>query len=190
MSSPVDGRLRQSAPVRLTMPVAALAAAALVVVIVGRSAETYPSLAIRVELVAVFLLALGIAVRSERAVAVATAPAMGGLIVATVGSDGIAWGASLLVGCLWYVAVEAGLASIEWGGGLRITPAVLQRRLQEVAVVVAAAAAVGLIGLLVASAAPERSLLVRILLLASVLAGLAAAARHLLAADPPDRTNP
>lgn len=184
MTAAVDDGPRDWARARLALPVCSMAAAAVVLVVVVRAAESYEWLVLRLEVVAIFLLAIGIALRSERSVALATAPAMAGLVAGVVSSEGIAWAAALVAGCVWYVAAEAALASIEWGGSLRISTAVIQRRVLEVAVVVASGAAVGLSGLTIALVAPERSLLVRVVVLAAVVIGLLGALRHLLATNP------
>ena len=160
--------------------VAALLVATAVVIIVALSAVSLGPVVVRLEILAVIVLALGIAFGVERVVALATAPALGGAMLAMAASEDLLWGRSLVIGCLWYLAVEMALASVEQRNGTERTPAVSRRRIYEVAMVVAIAAAVGAGGLLVASIAPARTLVIQVLVSLALLAALLGAVRHLI----------
>ena len=166
------------------LPAVAIGLAVITAILVHRQSIANGWLVTRVEVVGVFALALGIALRSERLVASATAPVAIGLLAGAGAGSEVAWGSSLVVGFLWFLAFEAAIASIEWRAGWVIGPAVLHRRLLEVATVVALGSSVGLMGLFVATWAPERSILVRVALLTVVMTAMVAGSRHLAATTP------
>ncbi|MGH1492894.1 MAG: hypothetical protein ACRBK7_26450 [Acidimicrobiales bacterium] len=139
----------------------------------------------RVVITGVVVFVAGVVVGSERLAALASIPM---LVGALLGSDidlGLVWGRSLIIGCLWYAALEAGWGSIEHrriggsSGG-----AVARRRSQEVAQIVVIAIVVGVAGVALTSVAPTRTLLVRGSVIATVLLGMAIALRHLRATAP------
>ena len=165
----------------VALPAMSLGLAVIAAVITSQAAVDLEWLVIRLEVAAVALLVFGIGLRSERIVAFAAAPALIGLVVGATGSTEIAWGRALIVGCLWFLATEAALSAIEWSGRLQVSASVAQRRLLDVATVVLVGAGVGVVGLGVASWAPERSIAARIVVLAGVLGALLIGVRHLAA---------
>jgi hypothetical protein len=175
----------------LALPIISIAFAAAAASLVLRGATELGWLVSRLEVAAVVILVFGIGVRSERLAGFATAPALIGLVIGATGSAEIAWGRALIVGCLWYVATEAAVSSIEWSGGdVRVGASVLQRRLLDVATVVLLGASVGLLGVAVAGWAPDRTILARVVVLIAVLGALVAGVRHLASVEPGDSAPP
>lgn len=164
------------------LSVAAVGSAAGAGAVAATAASSFTWVVVRLEWAAVILMAAGVVAGSERLVAAATAPVLAGLVLGAMGGEDVAWSASLVVGALWFAAVEAGLASIEVRGGIDATPAVAHRRLADIATVIAVGISIGIVGLAAASLAPERTLAVRALVVASVLAVLAAAVRRVSSA--------
>ncbi len=187
VSEPTTGRPMLARSGRAVLPLVAIGLAILVAIVISRAAKGFEPAVLRFEIGAVFLLGAGIAVQSEKLVAFATGPAIVGLLLGILDSDDVVWGSSLLAGCLWYLATEAALSSIELGDGLAVSASVVHRRSFEVASVVSLAAVIGVVSLAGASLAPDRSVLVQVLLLAFVLIGLVIAGRHLAATSGDNR---
>jgi hypothetical protein len=180
--APSTGRLRS-----LALPVVSLGFAAAAALLIWRGANEASELAWlvgRVEVASVLLVAFGMGVRSERVVAFATGPALIGLAIGTSGSSQIAWGRALIVGCLWYLATEAALTSIEWSGELQVSAGALQRRLADVSTVVLVGSSVAVLGVVAAGWAPDRSVTARVIVLAAVIGALVVGVRHLAATQP------
>jgi hypothetical protein len=156
-----------------------VALAGLAAVLVARNTSSFDWAVVRLSWLAVLILAGGATIGSERLVASSAVPVLAGLLLADSGQGQVAWAESLVVGCVWFVAVETALASIEGRVGLTADPLVITRRVVEVATVVALAIAVGLVGLAVESIAPDRSLLVRVAVASVVLVVLFSVARQL-----------
>ena len=156
-----------------------IALAGLAASLVAQNTSSFDWAVVRLSWLAVLILAGGATIGSERLVASSAVPLLAGLLLADSGQDQLAWAEALVVGCVWFVAVETALASIEGRGGLTPDSSVVIRRIVEVATVVALATAVGLVGLAVGSFAPERSLLVRTAMASVVLVVLASGARRL-----------
>ena len=175
---PATGRVRT-----IALPIASLCLGAIAALIAWRTASDLAWIAARLEVLAVVLLAIGIGLRSEQVIALATGPALVGLLVGTVGRAEIAWGQALIVGCLWYLATEAALSSAEWSGGLRVSAGVLQRRVLDVATVVLVGSSVVALGFVIAGWAPDRTITARVVVLVVVIAALGAGIRHLVTVD-------
>ncbi len=163
----------------LTLTVASLVVAAAVGLLIVAGATEFERVVVRVEVGALVMFAVGVAFGSERLVAAATAPTLVAVVFAAGGGGEVAWGQAVVTGCLWYVAVELALASIEQRDSTVRSVAVMNRRAREVATVVAIGAAVGMAGLGVASLAPERTLLIRMAVALVVLSVITAGLRHL-----------
>ncbi len=175
----------------LALPIVSLVLAVTAALVTWRGAEELAWVVARLEAVAVSVLVLGLGLRSERLVALATGPALAGLLVGTVGRDEIGWGQALIVGCLWYLATEAALSSVEWSGGIQVAASVVQRRLLDVATVMLAAVSVVVLGFAIAGWAPDRTIAARVVVLVAVVAALGAGIRHLVTVDRPgDRWEP
>lgn len=159
--------------------IGAVAVAGVAAAVVAHDPSSFAWGVVRLSWLAVLVLAGGAIIGSERLVASSAAPMLAGLLLANSEQGQVAWGESLVVGCAWFVAVEAALASIEGRGGLTPDSSVITRRVVEVATVIALAAAVGLVGLVAQSFAPERSLLVRAAVASGVLVVLFSVVRRL-----------
>jgi len=162
-----------------TAALVSLASASLAVAVAIGAAGSLRPVVLRIELGAVFLLVLGIGVGSERVIALATAPALIGAVLALSESDRLTSSRAIIIACTWYVAVESGLASVERRTGAERTQAVGRQRTREVATVAAAAAIVGAVGAAFSSLAPERTVMVRAAVVTLVVLGLVLAIRAL-----------
>lgn len=187
-----EGAVERTSPTgrfqSLALPVVSLGLAAAAAFLVWQGASTSNELdwlVGRLEVASVLAVAFGMGLRSERVVAFATAPALIGLVVGATGSTDIAWGRALIVGCLWYMAIEAALSSIEWSGGLQVSVSAIQRRLLDVATVVFIGASIGVLGVAVAGWAPDRTIVARVIVLVAVLGALVFGVRHLATVDRP-----
>jgi hypothetical protein len=155
-----------------------LGLAAVVAFVVSLSATELGPIVWRLEVAALVVLVLGIGVGAERLVALATAPALGGAALAFATSSEVAWGRSLVVGCLWYLAVESALASVGRRDEADVSPAVRRARRHDVATVVAVTAVAGAAVIVVGAFAPTRTLVVRVAVSAAVVSALVLALRH------------
>lgn len=156
-----------------------IALAGLGAIIVARNTSEFEWAVVRLAWLAVLIFAGAAAIGSERLVASSAIPVLVGLLLTDNGQGQAASVEALVVGCIWFIAVETALASIEGRGGLTPDPSVITRRVTELTTVIALATAVGLIALSVESFAPERSLLLRAAVALVVLVVLFSAARHL-----------
>ncbi len=125
------------------------------------------------------ILAVGLAIGSDRLVGSASLPVLGAALLGADQSGGLVLGRSIIIGCLWYVTLELCWASIELRSDTARTAALGLQRIREVATVVVGAVVVGLGGLAAASVAPTRTVLVRVVVVAAVLVATAAAVRQL-----------
>lgn len=162
----------------------ALALGAATTAIIVESASTYTWLVSRGAFLGLIVLAVGTAFGSERVVALATAPTLGSALLGVTAGGELAWGRSIIIGCLWYASLELAWASIEHRDGTIRTPAVGRSRLQEVATVVIVAVLVAGVGAAASSFAPERTLVVRVLVVSAVLLSVVGALRHLSTTAP------
>lgn len=163
---------------------AGLAVASICTVVVARAGSAIPWLEIRAPLAGLVFLAAGLLIGSERLVGFASLPMLAGALLSVEPIDGPAWGRSLIVGCLWYVALELAWASVERRDGVERAEAIGRQRRREVSQVVIVAIAVGLGSALLATVAPARSLFVRGVVIAGFLAALIAAADRLTTSRP------
>jgi len=153
--------------------VGATAAAAVAVV----SADELAVIVLQFSVLAVALLTVGVFAGSGRVVAAASLPFLVGAVVGLNRDEH--WGPALVVGLLWYGASETAWISIETRIDGERSPAVGRLRTREVATVVVLAATIGLTAFALAGAAPTRTLLIKAVVVAGVLAGLTAASRPL-----------
>lgn len=150
--------------------------------------EALPSIVLRLAIVAAVLTVGALVIGSEVLLALATAPVLGAAVAAVDASAGPTWGRSLLIGCLWFVAVELGWYAIQRRGRDMVPVEVTVQRIREVATVVTVTLAVGVVAVGAATFSPPRSLLVRALLAATLVGGLAAVLRQLT--DSPESVPP
>jgi len=135
--------------------VASFATATATAVSITLSATDHRDVAGRLAVSGVILFAFTLAVGSARLVGLATLPVFGAALVAAGGRASVG---SIVVGCLWYVALELAWDSIERRDGGERTAAFVHRRVHEVATVVTLALVVTIAGFAATDAAPERSL--------------------------------
>lgn len=143
-----------------------------------------PELGARLGFVGLAFYIVAIAFGSERLAGVASIPILAGALLGVDPDLGLPWSRALIIGCLWFGALEAGWTSIEFRHEARSTAAVARQRIQEAATVVMLAVLVGAGGVALSAIAPTRTLLVRASVIAAVLAAMAGALRHLQTTDP------
>lgn len=95
-------------------------------------------------------------------------------------SDDPLWVQSLVVGLLWYVAMEVSWHALECRNGTIYTRRAVAYRVQEVAGVAGLTLALGLVAIVFVAGAPGRSVALQALALAGVLGALAFVGRQLL----------
>ncbi len=159
-----------------------LAAATTVTIIVSSTVSVW--LAGRLAIAGLVVFAAGIAFGSERMTGASALPMLAGAILGADPGLGLPWGRALIIGCIWYGALEAGWSSIEYRHGARTAAAVTRRRIQEVATIVMLAVVVGAGGIALGELAPTRTLLVRGSVIAAVLVALAMGLRQLRSTFP------
>ncbi len=117
----------------------------------------------------VCLLVVFLVVGSSRWVGVASVPMMGAIVLESGFSDDPSWTRSILIGCLWFVTMEASWEAIERRSAGRHTRAANDRRVQEIVTVVAVALVMGLVAVAATAVAPVRSVLLQAMVLAGLL---------------------
>lgn len=122
---------------------------------------------------------------SARWLGLSSVPLLGAAVIEAGFGDEPTWMRSLVIGCLWFMAVEAGWEAIDRRSGARYTTAATARRLQEVFTVVGISVFIGAAATLGAALAPARS----ILLQALVVGGLLVAFGLMVAALVPSPTD-
>lgn len=127
-------------------------------------------LAARLAVGGVITLGLALSFGSTALVGLATVPILAGATIGLDRPEGHAWGQTLLIGLLWYVTAELAWASIEAREATIRSDEVNELRVREVATVVAVALVVGLAATGLATVAPTRTVVVRGLAVATVLA--------------------
>ena len=167
--------VRPGAGIGLSALVVASAAVVLAIV----SADDLAVIVFQFSMVAMVLFVVGVLAGSERGVAVASLPFLAGAALALDDPDED-WSRALVVGLLWYVASELAWASIETRDDVDRSPAIGRRRTREVATIVVTAAGIGLAAIVLAQAAPTRTLVVKGAVVIAMVVGLAAAARALV----------
>lgn len=153
-----------------TIGLTALGLAATTAVLVASLSVTAGWLAARLAVGAVITLVLGLSVGSSALVGLATAPMLLGATIGLDRPEGHAWGQTLLIGLLWYLTAELAWAAIDAREATVRSSAVHQLRIREVSTVVLVAVLVGLGATALAEFAPARTVLVRGLAIAAVLA--------------------
>ncbi|MEL7155199.1 MAG: hypothetical protein AAFN30_01225 [Actinomycetota bacterium] len=164
----------QAGPTTLALAVGALGGGAATLAIVHGTAAANQWAVLRLAVLAWLLLAGGVALGASRLVTAAAGPALGAAILGLWSGDGSAWGAALLIGCLWYSTSELAWAAVAAADGVDRTPAANGNRVREVATVLIVAVVGGTAAGLIGAAAPPRTLLVQLLGSVLVLGALAA----------------
>ena len=139
---------------RYTVVAAALACA--VAVGVAATAEVGATVVGQLAWLAAVLYLGFLAAGSSRWIGVSAGPLLFAAGIEAAFGDEPTWMRSLIVGCLWFVAVEAGWEAIDRRSGARVSTAAIARRLQEICTVVVVTAAVALAATISVGAAPPR----------------------------------
>ena len=110
-------------------------------------------------------------------VGVASLPMIGAIMFESGFGDEPSWVRAIVIGCLWFVALEMSWEAIERRSGSTYTRASGATRVREVATVVGVALVLGIFAAAATEFAPARSVLVQAIVLGSLLGALASAIR-------------
>jgi hypothetical protein len=170
---------------RPALPFTLVAAAAAAAVALGVSATAVEGQVVVDQLLglAMIIYVGSLLVGSARWIGASSIPLLGASAIEAGFGDEPTWMRSLVIGCLWFVAVEAGWEAIDRRGGATYTMAATARRLQEVATVVGVSSVIGAAATLAAALAPTRSIPLQGL----VVGGLLVAFLFMVRALIPDR---
>jgi len=166
---------------RLQAGVALGIAGAIATVIALSSSSETEIIAVRLALFGVALFTIGVVLGSARLVGIATLPMLAAALVVSVAAAEPAWVRSIVVGIVWYMAVEMAWDAIERRDGVERSSAFNDRRIDEVTTVVILALVITTAGFLLSFLAPVRTVLVAGLVISCLLAGLRLATRRLQA---------
>jgi hypothetical protein len=158
---------------------AALGLAGLTVGVIAASSSSQTEIAGRFAIVGAVLFAVALALGSPRFVGLATLPVLGGALMASAAAPEPAWVRSIVLGSLWYVAVEVAWDAIERRDGAERSVALDHRRTHEVATVMMLSLVTTTAGFLLSFLAPTRSLLVVGLVILGLLVALTRATQLL-----------
>jgi hypothetical protein len=125
----------------------------------------------RLAVIGAALFVLALLLGSARFLGVSSLLGLAALLATTLGSDMTSWVRALVVGALWYLAVELGWDAIERRDGVRRTPAYVNRRLEETSTVVLLSVVLTAGVFFASEMAPLRTILV----IATALIGIAVA---------------
>lgn len=164
----------------------ALVLAVLTAALIANLAVTAGWLVARLAVGGVVILVIALTLGSTALVGLATAPILAAAAVGLDRPEGHAWGQTLVIGLLWYVTAELAWGSIDQRDATARSAAVDQLRIREVATVVAVTVVVGSAAAGLATLAPIRTVLVRILAVVAVLACVVAVGRVLASRARPD----
>jgi hypothetical protein len=164
-----------------TQGLGALVVAAVTATMVAASNWTGDNVAGRFAIAGVVLFAIALAVGSARLVGVASLPVLGSALFASATADSPAWVRSIVVGCLWYVAVELAWDSIERRKGVKRSPALELRRINEVSSIVVISLGVTVTAYAASSLDAPRTLIGQAVIVVALLAALVFAIRHVVA---------
>ncbi len=161
----------------------ALVLAAVVARIIVVAAQSEIILSGRLAVFGVVVFSIGFAAGSPTAIALSTAPVLGAALSVSAAADDPAWTRSILIGCLWYLAVEVGWDAIGRRKELRRVGQPGRRRIHEVATVLTLSVGMSTMAALLADTAPERTLILQGGLVLSILSALVLAVDRALNAD-------
>ncbi len=144
---------------------------------------TADNVAGRFALSGVVLFAIGLALGSARLVGVAALPVLGSALFSSATGESPAWVRSIVVGCLWYLAVELAWDSIERRNGVKRSSDLELRRINEVAVVVVISLGVTVSAYAASSLDAPRTLIGQAAILTALFAALLLVIRQLTASS-------
>lgn len=174
MSSP-DGRRFHGGS---TQGIGALVAAGVTTTMIAASNWTGDNVAGRFALAGFALFVIALAFGSARFVGMASLPVLGSALFASTTADSPAWVRSIVVGCLWYVAVELAWDSIERRKGVRRSRALELRRINEVSSIAVISLGVTVTAYAGSSLDAPRTLIGQAVIVVSLLAALIFTIRH------------
>lgn len=163
---------------------AAVAAAITTAAVIVASASSDDELAGRLAIVGAVVFVIALALGSARIVGATSLPVLGSALASSAGAGDPAWVRSILLGCLWYVAVELAWDSIERRDGARRGTALDLRRTNELAAIVVISLAVTVSAYAASSFDVPRTLARQFLLIVAVIAALVLTIRHVVATAP------
>jgi hypothetical protein len=164
----------------MALVVAAASAATIAV-----SHWTAGNVAGRFALAGVVVFAIGLAFGSARLVGVASLPVLGSALLASATGESPAWVRSIVVGCLWYVAVELAWDSIERRNGVKRSSALEFRLFNEVASVVVISLGVTVVAYAASGLDAPRTVIGQAAIVVALFAALLFATRRLTATVSP-----
>jgi len=164
--------------------IAALVLAAATAAVVAVSAWSDAEVAARLAIAGVALFAMALEIGSARVVGASTVLVLGGALFASGAAGDPAWVRSMVLGLLWYVAVELAWDAIERRDRSERSSAYNHRRAYEVATVVVVALVVTAIGFAGSTLAPARTLFAQGVIVVGVFVALAFAIRHITETTP------
>lgn len=169
---------------------AALGVATVTALIIATSAEADDPLTGRLVVAGVVLFAMALAFGSARIVGATSFLVLGSALAGSATADNPAWVQSIIVGCLWYVAVELAWDSIERRDGAERAMTLDLRRLNEITTIVVAALAVTVSAYAASSLETPRTFFRQAVLIVALIAALGIAIRHLVATSPTTMGDP
>ena len=175
-------RLRLVYPGRLQAGLS-LGLAGAVATVIATSSSTVTAVSGRLAIVGLALFAIAVGLGSARLVGLATLPVLGAALVVSAAAAEPAWVRSIVLGIVWYMAVELAWEAVERRDGVRRSSAFNDRRVEEVTTVVILAFVVTTTGFLLSFLAPVRNVLIVGSVIICLIAGLRLATRRLQASS-------
>jgi len=158
--------------------VLSLVAAVSATVAIGSASPISSEIGGRLAVGALVFFILMLAYGSTRFVGLSSVPMLAAAL-STSSSSNPAWVFAIVIGCLWYAAIELAWESIDRRSRGVPSETVSQRRLNEVATVATLALAVTAAALAAASVAPQRTLLYQGPIIIGLFAAVTLVARNL-----------
>lgn len=158
---------------------AALALALLATIVIITTASAQPDAVLPLALTTMASFAVLLLLGSRAFIGWTTLGVLGAVAIESGAGTEPAWTRALIIGCLWFVAVEAGWEAIDRRDGAEHTTSAQLSRVQDVAVVVGVALGVGLVAIAATAFAPVRSVALQALVLFTLVAALLMFARTL-----------
>lgn len=157
--------------------VLALVVAALIVTPSSGQSE----IAGRLAVIGLALFVVTLAIGSPRLIGLTTVPVLGGALLASASAAEPAWIRSIVIGSLWFLAVEIAWEAVERRDGADRKSAYDNRRINELAMVTTLSVGVTTLGFLLSAVAPTRTLFVIGIVVLGLLLALSLATRRVIA---------
>ena len=163
--------------------VAGLVVATLIATIIAAPNWADNETAARMAIVGVVLFALALAIGSSRVIGATSFPVLGSAFIVSATSETM-WVQSIVVGCLWYIAVELAWESVDRRTWARRSTSLGLRRVNEVATVVVVSLAVTVTAFAGSSLDAARTLPRQAFIVIALLVALGFAIRRIVATAP------